>query len=116
MNTLRVARRINDQREKGSPMRVFVTGGTGLVGRRLVPRLTGRGDEVHVLTRRAGAAREVLGAGVAVVEGDPMKPGPWMDAVAGCDAVVHLVGEGVFNRRWNEESKRLLVDSRVQST
>src|SRR5262245_53076455 len=97
-------------------MRVFVTGGTGQVGRRLVPELTTRGDQVKVLSRRAAAAKQTLGPDVTVVEGDPMQPGSWMEAVDDCDAVLHLVGEGVFNKRWSEDFKRLLVDSRVQST
>jgi uncharacterized protein (TIGR01777 family) len=45
-----------------------------------------------------------------------MQAGPWADAVADCDAVVHLAGENVFARRWNESVKKMLVDSRVQGT
>jgi uncharacterized protein (TIGR01777 family) len=97
-------------------MRVFVTGGTGLVGRRLVAALTVRGDEAIVLSRRLGAARAVLGEATAVVEGDPMTPGPWAEAVAGSDAVVNLAGENIFARRWNESFRKRLVDSRVQTT
>jgi uncharacterized protein (TIGR01777 family) len=97
-------------------MRVFVTGGTGLVGRRSVRALRGRGDEPVVLSRRATTAREQFGEGVRVVEGDPMQAGAWMDAVPDCDAVIHLAGENVFGRRWNAAVKQLLVDSRVQST
>lgn len=96
-------------------MRVFVTGGTGLVGRRLIGRLRERGDEMVLLSRRPDAARQ-LGSGVRVVEGDPMKAGPWMDAVGDCDAVVHLAGENVFARRWSESFKTLLRDSRIQGT
>jgi uncharacterized protein (TIGR01777 family) len=97
-------------------MRVFVTGGTGLVGRRLVARLLARGDEAVVLSRRGEQARDLLGPTVAVVAGDPMKPGPWADVVADCDAVVNLAGENIFARRWNEAFKKLLVDSRVETT
>src|SRR4029079_6437903 len=50
------------------------------------------------------------------VEGDPMKPGEWMKALGDCDAVVHLAGENVFAKRWSEEFKTLLFDSRIQST
>jgi uncharacterized protein (TIGR01777 family) len=96
-------------------MRVFVTGGTGLVGTRLVRRLRERGDEVVLLTRRPAAAGERF-ADCTVVEGDPMQAGPWMDAVADCDAVINLAGEGIFNRRWSDTFKALLRDSRVKST
>lgn len=97
-------------------MRVFVTGGTGLVGSHLVRRLRERKDEVVVLTRRPVVAREQLGSACTIVEGDPTQPAAWMGAVHDCDAVVNLAGENLFSRRWNEEFKALLRDSRVRST
>ena len=97
-------------------MRVFVAGGTGLVGTRLIRRLRERRDEVTVLTRRPAAARERLPGDCTIREGNPMEPGPWMEAAAECDAVVNLTGESIFGRRWNEEFKGLLRDSRVKST
>ncbi|HKI36283.1 MAG TPA: TIGR01777 family oxidoreductase [Gemmataceae bacterium] len=96
-------------------MRVFVTGGTGLIGNRVIRRLRERGDEVKLLTRRAGAVRDKF-AGCTLVEGDPMVAGPWMDALGDCDAVVNLAGENIFGRRWSEDFKRLLLESRVKST
>jgi uncharacterized protein (TIGR01777 family) len=96
-------------------MRIFLTGGTGLVGSLLTKRLCERGDHVVLLSRRPDAAK-TLGDGVTVVTGDPMQTGPWMDAVADCDAVVHLAGEGIFNRRWSQEFKDLIHSSRIKST
>jgi uncharacterized protein (TIGR01777 family) len=96
-------------------MRVFVTGGTGLVGTRLVGRLLARGDQAVVLTRRYQAARQSLGPNVDLLEGDPTQPGPWTERLDDCDAAVHLAGENVFARRWNAEFKKRLVDSRVLS-
>jgi len=97
-------------------MRVLITGGTGLVGARLIQRLEKRQDKVDLLTRRPAAARERFGPTVNVVEGDPTKPGPWMEAAAECDAVVNLAGENLFARRWNDDFKKLIRDSRVQAT
>jgi uncharacterized protein len=97
-------------------MRVFVTGGTGLVGRRLVKRLLDRDDQAVILTRRAGHARALFGSNAQIVEGDPMRNGAWMDAVGACDGVIHLAGENVFGRRWNADFKKLLYDSRILST
>jgi uncharacterized protein len=96
-------------------MRVFVTGGTGLVGTRLIRKLQERKEQVVVLSRRASVAREKFG-GVEVVEGDPMQPGAWMETLASCDAVIHLAGENIFSKRWNTAFKQLLFDSRIQST
>jgi uncharacterized protein YbjT (DUF2867 family) len=63
-------------------MRVFVTGGTGLIGGLLVKRLRERGDQVVLLSRRPEVAKQ-LGEGITVVAGDPVTPGTWMDALAG---------------------------------
>jgi uncharacterized protein (TIGR01777 family) len=97
-------------------MRVFVTGGTGLVGTRLVRRLLERGDRVVLLTRRGGHARQLFGPAVEVVEGDPTQADGWADAVGACDGVVNLAGENIFGHRWNDSFKTRIIESRVQST
>jgi uncharacterized protein (TIGR01777 family) len=97
-------------------MKVFVMGGTGLIGSALIPRLLDRKDSVVLLTRRPDHARARWRDQCAVVEGDPMKAGPWMDVVKDCDAVINLVGESIFTQRWNDEFKILLRDSRILST
>jgi uncharacterized protein len=104
-------------------MRVFITGGTGLIGRRLVRKLAERGDVPVVLTRQADRLRldpEMRGdpalRRVEVVQGDPSAPGAWDAAADGCDAVVNLAGQNLFGRRWNSEVKRMIRDSRVYGT
>ncbi len=98
-------------------MRVFLTGGTGLIGRSLVRRLLDRGDQPVILTRRADQARlKPSLKGVEVVQGDPTAPGPWDAALDGCDAVINLVGHNLFAERWDAEVKRKIRDSRVFAT
>ena len=97
-------------------MRIFITGGTGLVGQRLIRRLCERGDRAMILTRRYGQARQMFGPDVQLIEGDPMRSGDWIDAIGDCDAVVHLAGENIFGRRWNADYKKQLYDSRILST
>ena len=96
-------------------MRVFVTGGTGLVGRRVVARLRDRGDELTVLSRSTDAAQR-LPAGTRVLTGDPTVPGPWLEELAASDGVIHLAGESVAGHRWSSEFKDKLRSSRVEST
>ena len=101
-------------------MKVFVTGGTGLVGRRLVGRLLDRGDEVLLLTRDRQNAESVglkEGPRLSLVKGDPAFIGSaWREAVPECDAVVNLAGENIFGKRWTDEHKKKLRDSRIGST
>ncbi|MFL5330100.1 MAG: TIGR01777 family oxidoreductase [Gemmataceae bacterium] len=96
-------------------MRVFITGGTGLIGHRLIRQLVKRGDQVTVLSRRADAWERV-GNDVMIVTGDPTQPGDWQSKLAECDAVVNLVGAGIFDQRWSNEYKAIIRDSRVKST
>jgi uncharacterized protein (TIGR01777 family) len=95
-------------------MRVTMTGATGLLGGRLVRELTGRGDEVTVLTRNLGRAREAL-AGVTAVEWDPFAGPAPAEALEGRDAVVHLAGEPVA-QRWSDGAKRRIRESRELGT
>jgi uncharacterized protein len=97
-------------------MRIFVTGGTGLVGSRLMPRLLERGDQVVVLTRRPQTAQEKWGERVQAVAGDLTQRGDWADAVRSCDAAINLAGAGVFDRRWSAAYKDAIRTSRVLGT
>ncbi|OIP49091.1 MAG: TIGR01777 family protein [Deltaproteobacteria bacterium CG_4_10_14_3_um_filter_60_8] len=92
-------------------MKVFITGGTGFVGRGLVELLVSRGCAVTVLTRQARPATD----GVRYVAGDPLQLGPWMDEVAGHAAVVNLAGAPIFCR-WTEANKAMLRASRITTT
>ncbi|MDG3003011.1 TIGR01777 family oxidoreductase [Paludisphaera mucosa] len=98
-------------------MRVLVTGGSGLIGRRLVRRILEEGGRPVVVSRRADVLRrERETRDYEVVQGDPTEAGRWQDAVDGCDAVVNLVGHNLFAERWTSEMKRKIRDSRVYGT
>jgi uncharacterized protein len=98
-------------------LRVFLTGGTGLIGRRIVDRLKARGDSPVIVSRRAETVRREPGwESLEVILGDPSFPGDWEDAVNGCDAVINLAGSNVFGARWSTKYKHQIRDSRVHST
>jgi uncharacterized protein (TIGR01777 family) len=96
-------------------MRIFVTGGTGLIGRRLVPRLAQHGEDVVVLTR-SPLEHPFAGIDVSVAEGNPTQPGEWQVSLAACDAVINLAGENLMSARWNDAQKRRIRASRVLAT
>jgi len=72
--------------------RVFITGGRGFVGRAVIQALRAEGYAVRCLVRR-GSEPDLRGFGaIERVEGDVMARQTLDDGLAGCDAVVHLVG------------------------
>lgn len=95
-------------------MRIFMTGGTGFVGRTLIARFTAGGHEVTVLTRRARGAGE-LPAGARYLEGNPMEEGPWQGHAAEHEVLVNLAGASIFTR-WTRSAREVIRDSRIQST
>jgi uncharacterized protein YbjT (DUF2867 family) len=75
-----------------SMRRVFVTGGTGFVGRAVIHALRAEGCAVRCLVRR-GSERDLHGLGaIERIEGDVMSRQSLDHAMDGCDAVIHLVG------------------------
>ncbi len=93
------------------PMRVVITGATGLVGRALVRRLAAP----IVLTRSPERAASSL-PGVVARRWDPeAEPAPG-EALAGADVVFHLAGEPIAAGRWTAERRRRIRDSRVIGT
>jgi dihydroflavonol-4-reductase len=73
-------------------MRVFVTGGTGFIGRAVVRRLIDRGDRVTALVRDPEAAEFLAELGVELRQGDLARSVAIVDAMRGTDAAIHLAG------------------------
>jgi uncharacterized protein YbjT (DUF2867 family) len=69
---------------------VFVTGGTGYLGRRLIPRLLARGHRVRALARPG--AEDRLPSGCDVVKGNALEATTFTSSVVPADTFVHLVG------------------------
>ncbi|MFM7206946.1 MAG: TIGR01777 family oxidoreductase [Planctomycetaceae bacterium] len=94
-------------------MKALVTGGTGMVGRRLLTLL----DGPTVLSRDAERASRSLGRAAGRVVGwDPLAGPAPAEAFEGVDAVIHLAGESVAERRWSAAQKARIRDSRVIGT
>lgn len=83
-------------------MDIAITGSTGLIGSALAAALRAEGHRVRPVVRRTPSGPDEIG----------------MDGLdlTGVDAVVHLAGEGIAEKRWDDEQKRKILDSRVDGT
>ena len=92
----------------GSRLKIAVTGASGVIGTALTARLRSSGHTVLPVVRRDAAAGEIAWnpAGGIIEPRD----------FAGLDAVVHLAGAGIFARRWNDEHKQAIRESRTRGT
>jgi len=98
-------------------MRIFVTGATGLLGTRVVHALLDSQHEVSIVTRNATGAHEQFKiAGLEIIEADITIQGDWQNTAGACDAIVHLAGAGIVDRRWTTSYKQVLRSSRIEST
>jgi uncharacterized protein (TIGR01777 family) len=92
-------------------MKIFITGGTGFVGKTLALALIRTGHEVSVLTRSGKGET----SGVSWIEGDPTQKGKWQEAINEHGVIINLAGASLFSR-WTEEAKRMIRDSRILTT
>ena len=90
-------------------MRIAITGASGLIGTALSASLTADGHEVLALVRRTSHNPREISWDPAHGQLDAAK-------LHGVDAVVHLAGAGVGDRRWTHAHKRDVLDSRVSGT
>jgi uncharacterized protein YbjT (DUF2867 family) len=98
-------------------MRIFLAGGTGFVGGHLRCALLEQGYDLRLLTHRKTVCLE---PGIEQVEGDVTRPETYAGALAGCDAVINLVGiirefpsRGIiFERLHGEATRSLLLAAR----
>ncbi|MEV5876361.1 TIGR01777 family oxidoreductase [Streptomyces sp. NPDC052101] len=95
-------------------MRVAITGSTGLIGSALTRSLLADGHQVVRLVRDRSATAPRDGS--ASAHWDPVAGRVEPGALDGVDAVVHLAGAGVGDKRWTAAYKRQIRDSRVRGT
>jgi len=91
----------------GAPMKILVSGSTGLVGGTLVPFLTTGDHSVVRLVRKPSEQG---------IRWDPDKGEIESGKLEGFDAVVHLAGENIAGGRWTAARKERIRDSRVKGT
>jgi uncharacterized protein (TIGR01777 family) len=90
-------------------MRIAVTGSTGLIGAALVGHLKAEGHTVQRLVRRKPTSSDE-------VQWDPIAGTIDLAALKGVDAIIHLAGAGVGDKRWTTKYRATILNSRLLGT
>jgi uncharacterized protein (TIGR01777 family) len=91
------------------PQRIAISGASGLIGSALVGHLKSEGHTVQRLVRRPTVAPDEI-------QWDPKTGFVDLEALRGVDAVIHLAGVGVGDKRWTKRYKAEILNSRLLGT
>ena len=94
---------------KFTAQRIAVTGASGLIGSALIGHLKSQGHLVQRLVRRSPISSDE-------VQWDPQTGFVDLEPLKGVDAVIHLAGVGVGDKRWNKKYKAEILNSRLLGT
>ena len=91
------------------PQRIAITGASGLIGTALVGHLKSEGHTVQRFVRRPVVAPDEI-------QWDPKTGFVDIEALRGVDAIIHLAGVGVGDKRWSKKYKSEILNSRLLGT
>lgn len=98
-------------------MKILITGATGFIGKKLTAKLIDSGHQIHILTRDQQKAKFLFPqAAVTAFEWRNNLELPPLLAITGINGVINLMGENIAAKRWSEDQKKILKESRVDST
>jgi uncharacterized protein (TIGR01777 family) len=89
-------------------MKIVISGASGLIGTQLVAKLSSSGHEVIRLVRRSPKSGEI--------QWNPKSGTLDAAALEGTDAVIHLSGAGIGDKRWSAAYRKEILDSRTDTT
>ncbi len=96
--------------------KIVITGATGLIGKAICKKLIDRRDEVTVFSRDINNAKKEIPGAKEYFEWDYHYPGDWQHILNNKDAVIHLAGANLSSKRWDEDYKKVILESREIST
>ncbi len=93
-------------------MNIIIAGGTGFIGRNLVTKFLERGMNIAVVGRDKNKIKKIYESRVEALE--------WLDLssqkLSYYDVVINLAGQDISKKRWSQNFKECILDSRVDST
>ncbi|MBN1634084.1 MAG: TIGR01777 family oxidoreductase [Ignavibacteria bacterium] len=98
---------------------IAINGATGLIGKNLTMKLIAKGYRINVLTRRTGNAKKSFIQNQNIVytgfSGEELTK-EMVTSLNGSYGIINLAGASIGDRRWNDKYKKLIYDSRINST
>lgn len=91
--------------------KILITGGTGFIGKELRRLLLQQYHHLIIVTRSPKKYDDEKAKNQKFISWDELA-----ETMNSVDVVIHLAGENVFNQRWSDEAKKLIYDSRIEST
>lgn len=91
--------------------KILIAGGTGLIGSRLIEYLSREDLHFHILTRSPKADNK----SVSYFKWDPSQQTIDQDCFKDVSVVINLAGAGIADKRWSDQRKKVILDSRLDS-
>ena len=91
-------------------MNYLITGGTGLIGRAFIEKLSNKNAQVTVFTRDKIKAKNLLGNSITCI--DELS----ITDIENCDVILNLAGEAIADKRWSDSQKDKICQSRWNIT
>jgi len=95
-------------------MKIFIAGGSGFVGTRLIHDLIDRGHRV-IAVGTSSAHKNPPNENFRYISADTTLKGPWQDALEDVDAIINLAGRNIF-KLWSDTYKNQIYNSRILTT
>ena len=92
--------------------KILIAGGTGFVGKKLIPFLVEKGYSIHVLTRKPSANSS---KNIRFFQWEIERQYIDKKAFEGVEILINLTGANIGEKRWTEQRKKEIIDSRINS-
>ncbi len=89
---------------------IVITGGTGLIGSRICQMLDKSVYDIRIYSRKPKKAHD----NIRYFKWDPLIGEIDLEGLKGCDHIISLAGAGIADKKWTDERKKLIIDSRVK--
>lgn len=96
--------------------KIIITGATGFIGKHLTYALIDTGFKVVVFSRNPAMSSRHLPTAYEHVKWDYRKPDEWQEHIEGAYCIIHLASAPLTGKKWTEDYKKVIEDSRINST